>query len=174
MVQSGAHLRMAPASAPGLRPSCRRALRALRGLRSAPGADQPWQLVPGTAQTRRVFRDYNRYEGRSPSQTAAQRSGCGLERRRKGAGEECPRLGVPNRADFAPTKRQRGEKDISYALPAPVNRTAIQVERRGPGVSPGELKVNCPNGAREGGLGHWVLSFSGKYRAAGMTSQRAA
>ena len=44
----------------------------------------------------------------------------------------------------------------------------------GPGVSPGELKVNCPNGAREGGLGHWVLSFSGKYRAAGMTSHRAA
>ena len=44
----------------------------------------------------------------------------------------------------------------------------------GPGVSPGELKVNCPNGAREGGLGHWVLSFSGKYRAAGMTSYRAA
>ena len=29
--------------------------------------------------------------------------GSGLERRRKGAGEECPRLGVPNKADFTPT-----------------------------------------------------------------------
>ena len=63
-----------------------------------------------------------------------------MERRRKGAGEECPRLGVPNRADFAPTKRQRGEKGVSYALPAPGNRRMHLVEgprrfplKRGPG-----------------------------------------
>ena len=37
--------------------------------------------------------------------TKPEPSGCGsgLERRRKGAGEECPRLGVPNKADFTPT-----------------------------------------------------------------------
>ncbi len=34
----------------------------------------------------------------------------------------------------------------------------------------GDLEVNCPEGAREGGLGHWVLSIPGKYRAAGGTS----
>ena len=42
------------------------------------------------------------------------------------------------------------------------------------GRGPGELKVNCPAGAREGGLGRWVLSFSGKYRAAGLTRHRLA
>ena len=64
----------------------------------------------------------------------------------------------------------------AYRTPCP-RRTlerSSKLNGGGPGVSPGELKVNCPNGAREGGLGHWVLSFSGKYRAAGMTSHRAA
>ena len=88
MVQSGAHLRMVPASAQGLSPSCKKDLRALRGLRSAPGADQLWQLTAGSAQTRRLY---------------------------------------GQRRDFSATgeKRQRGEKGVAYALPAPYIRKTI-------------------------------------------------
>ena len=67
MVQSGAHIGMAPASAPGLRPSCEIDLRALSGLRSAPGADQLWQLTAGTVQTRRLYdqrRDFSATGGK--------------------------------------------------------------------------------------------------------------
>ena len=49
------------------------------------------------------------------SHTEAQRSGFGLERRRKGAGEGGPE-GVPNRANFAPTKEQGVSRMLTINL----------------------------------------------------------
>ena len=61
---------------------------------------------------------------------------------------------------------------LSFARAEQYSEYSLMAPHGDRGRGPGDLEVNCPAGAREGGLGRWVLSFSGKYRAAGLTSHR--